>query len=40
VQNLTDSEFEIQRESLMTDLAEKDMNMGEVHVRGWGQIAS
>lgn len=40
VQNLTDSQFKIQRQSLMTDLAETDKNMGEVHARGWHQIAS
>lgn len=40
VNEIPDEDFEVQKASLHTDLAEKDVNIAKAHARSWAQIAN
>lgn len=40
VKNLSDEEFKTQVESVMTQIAEKDYNLGREHQRFWNEIVT
>ena len=40
MEEISDEDFELVKGSVHTIVAEKDINLGKVHTRSWGQIAS
>ena len=40
VNNLSDEEFEIQKEAVLVKLAEKDINLARENARHWGEIST
>jgi len=40
VEEISDEDFELVKGSVHTIVAEKDINLGKVHIRSWGQIAT
>jgi len=40
VKNISDEEFEIQKEAVLVKLAEKDINLQKENARHWGEIST
>lgn len=40
IMNLTDEEFEIQKQSVLVKLSEKDINLFKENNRHWGEIST
>ena len=40
IQNLSDVEFEIQKQAVLVRLAEKDINLSRENARHWGEIST